>query len=227
MSKQCFVCGKKVGFFNSCTTSDKKHICNDDINRLFNKPNGKSVSLRATNWASKHSAAEIKEQLNAGKIVYDEYSPKPFYKKVWFWVVVVIALTFIGSLASGSNSDSSSSSTAKSEQSSKGKESESEKVDKLKVKNTCKAINQEIAQHQELQGFKLKPSGDQFTVVVPSTATSLSDNQQKSVYQSLLKLIYEYDNGTNQGTFVEFQDQMGNPIARSSYTGSGEVKLMK
>lgn len=105
--------------------------------------------------------------------------------------------------------------------------SQDEKVDKLKVKNTCNAINQQIDQHQELAGFKLKPAGDQFTVVVPPTATSLSDNEQKSVYQSMLKLIYDYDNGTNDGTFVEFQDQMGNPIARSSYTGSGEVKLMK
>lgn len=108
--------------------------------------------------------------------------------------------------------------------------SQDEKVDKLKVKNTCKTLNDEMSQHSELQGFKLKPStgsGDQFVAVVPDSVTGMSDNEQESVYRSLVKLIYSYDNGTNEGTQVEFEDSTGTPIARSSYTGDGEVKLLK
>lgn len=108
--------------------------------------------------------------------------------------------------------------------------SDDEKVDKLKVKNTCNALNEEMSQHQELQGFKLKPStggGDSFIAEVPDTVTAMSDNEQQSVYRSLVKLIYSYDNGTNEGTLVEFEDSTGTPVARSSYTGSGEVKLEK
>ncbi len=107
--------------------------------------------------------------------------------------------------------------------------SDDEKVDKLKVKNTCNALNEEMSQHQELQGFKLKPSkgaGDQFVAVVPDSVTGMSDNEQESVYRSLVKLIYSYDNGTNEGTQIEFESQTGTPIARSSYTGSGDVKLI-
>lgn len=108
--------------------------------------------------------------------------------------------------------------------------SSDEKVDKLKVKNTCNALNEEMSQHQELQGFKLKPStggGDSFIAEVPDTVTAMSDNEQQSVYRSLVKLIYSYDNGTNDGTMVEFEDSAGSLIARSSYTGTGEVKLEK
>lgn len=104
------------------------------------------------------------------------------------------------------------------------------KVTKARVKNTCNALNEEMSQHEELQGFKLKPStgsGDQFVAVVPDSVTGMSDNEQESVYRSLVKLIYSYDNGTNEGTQVEFEDSTGTPIARSSYTGDGEVKLLK
>ena len=150
-------------------------------------------------------------------------------KKIFY--IFFLFLAICGVWANSSSSDSKSSDSSQNTSSSESSKSESSKEDsevaKAKVKNTCNAINQQIDQHQELAGFKLKPADDQFTVVVPPTATSLSDNEQKSVYQSMLKLIYDYDNGTNDGTFVEFQDQMGNPIARSSYTGSGEVKLMK
>lgn len=108
--------------------------------------------------------------------------------------------------------------------------SQDEKVDKLKVKNTCKALNDEMSQHSELQGFKLKPSsgeGDQFVAEVPDTVTAMSDNEQEAVYRSLVKLIYSYDNGTNDGTLVEFENSNGTPVARSTYTGDGDVKLEK
>lgn len=108
--------------------------------------------------------------------------------------------------------------------------SQDEKVDKLKVKNTCKTLNGEMSQHSELQGFKLKPSsgaGDQFVAEVPDTVTAMSDNEQEAVYRSLVKLIYSYDNGTNDGTLVEFENSNGTPVARSTYTGDGDVKLEK
>lgn len=103
------------------------------------------------------------------------------------------------------------------------------KVSKARVKNTCNALNEEMSQHEELQGFKLKPStgsSNQFVAVVPDSVTGMSDNEQESVYRSLVKLIYSYDNGTNEGTQIEFESQTGTPIARSSYTGSGDVKLI-
>lgn len=108
--------------------------------------------------------------------------------------------------------------------------SEDEKVSKLKVKNTCNALNEEMSQHQELQGFKIKPSsgaGDQFVAEVPDAVTSMSDNEQENVYRSLVKLIYSYDNGTNEGTLVEFENSNGAPVARSTYTGDGNIKLEK
>lgn len=133
-----------------------------------------------------------------------------------------------------SSSSSFSSSLKADEKKQAKKDSESEKEDaqasKARVKNTCNALNEEMSQHEELQGFKLKPStgsGDQFVAVVPDSVTGMSDNEQESVYRSLVKLIYSYDNGTNEGTQVEFEDSTGTPIARSSYTGDGEVKLLK
>ena len=108
--------------------------------------------------------------------------------------------------------------------------SEDEKVGKLKVKNTCKALNSEMSKHSDLQGFKLKPSsgaGDEFVATVPDTVTSMSDNEQETVYRSLVKLVYSYDNGTNSGTQIEFENSNGTPVARSTYTGDGNVKLEK
>lgn len=232
MAKKCFVCGKTVKFADSgASTADKKTICGDDLNKLFNKPKGKGVSFKATQWASQHSSDEINYLLTNHKIVSDEgknANNKWYQNKTIIAAIIIVSVLIIGGMAAGGSSDSSSS-DAKSEQASKKKDSESEKVEKEKVKNTCDAINQQIAQHEELDGFKLKPAGDgtQFTVEVPATATALSDNEQKSVYQSMLKLIYSYDNGTNEGTMVEFQDQMGNMVARSSYLGDGSIKLTK
>lgn len=133
---------------------------------------------------------------------------------------------------SSSSSFSSSLKADEKKQAKKDSESEKEdtKVSKARVKNTCNALNEEMLQHEELQGFKLKPSngaGDQFVAIVPDSVTGMSDNEQESVYRSLVKLIYSYDNGTNEGTQIEFEDQTGTPVARSSYTGSGEVKLLK
>lgn len=133
---------------------------------------------------------------------------------------------------SSSSSFSSSLKADEKKQAKKDSESEKEdtKVTKARVKNTCNALNEEMSQYEELQGFKLKPSngaGNQFVAIVPDSVTGMSDNEQESAYRSLVKLIYSYDNDTNEGAQIEFEDQTGTPVARSSYTGSGEVKLLK
>lgn len=154
---------------------------------------------------------------------------KDTWKKVVLTFIAVIALLGVCiNLSDSSNNNNSSTSESSSSSSKTSSESskENSEVDKARVKNTCNAINKQIAQHPELQGFKLKPYDDQFTVIVPANVLAMSDNEQRTVYQSVENLIYKYDNGTNQGTFIEFQDSNGNAVARSSYTG-GRVKLMK
>lgn len=127
-----------------------------------------------------------------------------------------------------SNSDAVNSSKGSSSSSSDDDEASSEKesdeVAKARVKNTCDALNEEMAKHSELDGFSMKPSGDQFKVTVPDTATALSDNEQKSLYKSIVDLIYSYDNGTNEGAYVEFDGNDGMPVAHYSYI-SGKIKL--
>ena len=81
-----------------------------------------------------------------------------------------------------------------------------------------------MSNHSELDGFSMKPDGDQFKVTVPNTATALSDNEQKSLYKSIVDLIYSYDNGTNEGAYVEFDGNDGMPVAHYSYI-SGKIKL--
>lgn len=157
---------------------------------------------------------------------------RPFYKKWWVWVIAIVLIVGLSSaMSSGSSSSSSSSSSnsqSSSQNSSSKKSSEDEKVDKAKVKNTCDALNQQISQKQELQGFKLSPSddgGDQFTVTVPDSVVAMSKSEQKRIYTSMVRLIWNYDNGTNEGTFIQFQDQGGTPVGRSSYTGSYQAKV--
>lgn len=125
---------------------------------------------------------------------------------------------------SSSQSSSNSNSSSKVEKSSSDSDSESSEVAKARVKNTCTALNQQMSQKSELDGFSMKPSDDQFIVTVPSTATSLSNNEQKSVYKSIVNLIYQYDNGTNQGSYVEFDDDSGTPVAHYSIM-SDKIKL--
>lgn len=127
-----------------------------------------------------------------------------------------------------SNSDAVNSSKGSSSSSSDDDEASSEKesdeVAKARVKNTCDALNEEMSKHSELDGFSMKPDGDQFKVTVPNTATALSDNEQKSLYKSIVDLIYSYDNGTNEGAYVEFDGNDGMPVAHYSYI-SGKIKL--
>lgn len=143
---------------------------------------------------------------------------------IFFGSVGVSVAQEPNSTSQSADTTSSSSKTSSSSEDDSSDEKESDKVSKARVKNTCDALNEEMSKHSELDGFSMKPDGDQFKVTVPNTATALSDNEQKSLYKSIVDLIYSYDNGTNEGAYVEFDGNDGMPVAHYSYI-SGKIKL--
>lgn len=171
-----------------------------------------------------------------GKLAWNNLNNHKFIRSIFQGAIAFVALMFAfgpiinyedahektTSAADTASSSSKSSSSSKDDNSSD--EKESDEVAKARVKNTCDALNSEMSKHSELNGFSMKPSGDQFKVTVPSSATSLSDNEQKSLYKSVVDLIYSYDNGTNQGSYVEFDGDDGMPVAHYSYIGD-KIKL--
>ncbi|KEK15987.1 hypothetical protein HQ33_07435 [Limosilactobacillus reuteri] len=171
-----------------------------------------------------------------GKLAWNNLNNHKFIRSIFQGAVAFVALMLaLGpiinyedahekttSAADTASSSSKPSSSSKDDDSSD--EKESDEVAKARVKNTCDALNDEMSKHSELDGFSMKPSGDQFKVTVPSSATALSDNEQKSLYKSVVDLIYSYDNGTNQGSYVEFDGDDGMPVAHYSYIGD-KIKL--
>lgn len=172
-----------------------------------------------------------------GKLAWKNFNDNKNVRSILQGAIALIALLVaFGPLVNrvysqnnnASNSDAVNSSKGSSSSSSDDDEASSEKesdeVAKARVKNTCDALNEEMSKHSELDGFSMKPDGDQFKVTVPNTATALSDNEQKSLYKSIVDLIYSYDNGTNEGAYVEFDGNDGMPVAHYSYI-SGKIKL--
>ncbi len=171
-----------------------------------------------------------------GKLAWKNFNDNKNVRSILQGTIALVALLVafgplvnrVYSQNNASNSDAVSSSKESSSSSSDDDEASSEKesdeVTKSRVKNTCDALNEEMSKHSELNGFSMKPSGDQFKVTVPNSATALSDNEQKSLYKSIVDLIYSYDNGTNQGAYVEFDGQDGMPVAHYSYI-SDKIKL--
>ncbi|MCC4372337.1 hypothetical protein [Limosilactobacillus reuteri] len=171
-----------------------------------------------------------------GKLAWNNLNNHKFIRSIFQGTVAFVALMLaLGpiinyedahekttSAADTASSSSKPSSSNKADDSSD--EKESDEVAKARVKNTCDALNSEMSKHSELDGFSMKPSGNQFKVTVPSSATALSDNEQKSLYKSVVDLIYSYDNGTNQGSYVEFDGDDGMPVAHYSYIGD-KIKL--
>lgn len=144
-------------------------------------------------------------------------------KKIFY--IFFLFLAICGVWANSSSSDSKSSDSSQNTSSSESSSKEDSEVAKARVKNTCNALNDKMSQKSELNGFSMKPlNGDQFLVVVPSSVPAMSDNEQKEIYQSVVDLIYKYDNGTNEGTYVEFQTQDGNRVAYTIH-GGFKVKL--
>ncbi|WP_323059007.1 hypothetical protein [Limosilactobacillus reuteri] len=171
-----------------------------------------------------------------GKLAWNNLNNHKFIRSIFQGTVAFVALMLaLGpiinyedahekttSAANTASSSSKPSSSSKDDDSSD--EKESDEVAKARVKNTCDALNSEMSKHSELDGFSMKPSGNQFKVTVPRSATALSDNEQKSLYKSVVDLIYSYDNGTNQGSYVEFDGDDGMPVAHYSYIGD-KIKL--
>ena len=72
-----------------------------------------------------------------------------------------------------------------------------------------------------LNSFKIAYKGSQFYVTVPNSVATMTDNEQKEVYGSVISLLESH----NANAPVSFYDQNGNPVARM--TLSGGVKLYK
>ena len=172
-----------------------------------------------------------------GKLTWSNFSNHKFIKSIFQGAIAFAALMIAfgplvnrvysqnnSSISQSTDTASSSSKTSSSNEDDSSDEKESNEVAKARVKNTCDALNEEMSNHSELDGFSMKPDGDQFKVTVPNTATALSDNEQKSLYKSIVDLIYQYDNGTNEGAYVEFEGNDGIPVAHYSYI-SGKIKL--
>lgn len=68
MSRNCLVCGKKLGILNAKTiTSDGALLCLDDTNKLFGETTGKEhIGIKPTyaSWVQKHTSAEIKDLIS-------------------------------------------------------------------------------------------------------------------------------------------------------------------
>lgn len=168
-----------------------------------------------------------------GKTAWKDFNNHKIFRSIFqgavAFVAIMLAFGPIVNYYKANNSESSSEATSSSQTSSSKDENSSSQKDsdelaKIRTKNTCDALNEEMSKHSELDGFSMKPSGNQFKVTVPNTATALSDNEQKSLYKNIVDLIYSYDNGTNEGAYVEFDGSDGMPIAHYSYI-SNKIKL--
>ena len=70
MSKECFICGRKLGMMTAkAKTADDKYICADDLNNVFGSRVGNdlNIKLSAATWIANHSSNEIIELLNNGE----------------------------------------------------------------------------------------------------------------------------------------------------------------
>lgn len=170
-----------------------------------------------------------------GRLAWNNVTERKFIRSIFQGVIAFMALMFAfgpiinyedahenSSSSEKVSSSSNSSSASESKDASSGKESD--QIAKARVKNTCDALNDQISQHSELDGFSINPSGDQFKVTVPASVTAMTDNEQKTLYKNIVDLIYKYDNGTNQGSYVEFDGEDGSPVAHYSYI-SDKIKL--
>lgn len=72
MSKKCFVCGNRIGFFSSSAlTKDSKYICADDINRYFGTKDS-SISFDLALKIRKLTSSQILNEMNEFKNVEEK-----------------------------------------------------------------------------------------------------------------------------------------------------------
>lgn len=68
MSKDCFICQKKIGFFEPCLkTSDHKYICIDDVKNMYDLDNDKIPNGIKVRISSSDSKSLLKEYANSLK----------------------------------------------------------------------------------------------------------------------------------------------------------------
>ena len=120
------------------------------------------------------------------------------------------------------SSSIASSKKAKSESISESKsESRDQAMDDATYTALAKNLTSQMASDSTLNGFKIAYKDSQFYVTVPTEVAVMTDNEQKEVYSSVVKLLESH----NANAPVSFYDQNGNPVARM--TLSGGVKLYK
>lgn len=163
---------------------------------------------------------------------------------VWYWIrnrdrkggkisallLAVVGVTIIGfthadnvdKQRAAESSSIASSKKAKSESISESKsESRDQDMDDATYTALAKNLTSQMASDSTLNGFKIAYKDSQFYVTVPDNVAAMTDNEQKEVYGSVVKLLESH----HASAPVSFYDQNGNPVARM--TLSGGVKLYK
>lgn len=163
---------------------------------------------------------------------------------VWYWIrnrdrkggkisallLAVVGVTVIGfthadnvdKQRAAESSSIASSKKAKSESISESKsESRDQAMDDATYTALAKNLTSQMASDSTLNGFKIAYKDSQFYVTVPDNVAAMTDNEQKEVYSSVVKLLESH----NANAPVSFYDQNDNPVARM--TLSGGVKLYK
>lgn len=163
---------------------------------------------------------------------------------VWYWVrnrdrkggmisallLAVVGVTIIGfthadnveKQRAAESSSIASSKKAKSESISESKsESRDQAMDDATYTALAKNLTSQMASDSTLNGFKIVYKGGQFYVTVPDNVAAMTDNEQREVYGSVVKLLESH----HASAPVSFYDGNGNAVARM--TLSGGVKLYK
>lgn len=123
---------------------------------------------------------------------------KPFYKKIWFWVLAVVVLIIIGGSLGGNEKKSSSNGGEKVGQSSASKEvkssAEKDKNDFYKVGDTVKVGKAEYT----LTGVELTEERNEFTEKKPAQVVKISyvvkNNGDKDIPVGMDIEVYGSDN---------------------------------
>ncbi|MEO5283722.1 hypothetical protein [Limosilactobacillus allomucosae] len=163
---------------------------------------------------------------------------------VWYWMrnrdrkggtisallLAVVGVTIIGfthadnvdKQRAAESSSIASSKKAKSESISESKnESRDQAMGNATYTALAKNLTSQMASDSTLNGFKIAYKSGQFYVTVPDNVAAMTDNEQKEVYGSVVKLLESH----HASAPVSFYDANGNAVARM--TLSGGIKLYK
>lgn len=121
-----------------------------------------------------------------------------------------IANSFSESEKNASNDDKSDADTSTHKKYSKGKD-------------VAHAINEAAANDPRLNGLHVTYKGSIFYVNIPTEVTQLDDNEQKSVYRNVARMIHSFQK-TPTGVIC-FEDEQGNIVATTKAFNNNDVKL--